>query len=98
MTASPKTVRLRVASDGVPASAPGVSSQQLEVVLARARQLGVPLHQDPQVAGILASLRLDAQVPPALYAAAASVLACVYAATAQPPPSAASESPTDSRP
>ena len=52
MTASPKTVRLRVASDGVPASAPGVSSQQLEVVLARARQLGVPLHQDPQVAGI----------------------------------------------
>lgn len=98
MTPTPSTVRLRVASEGVPVAAPGVSSQQLEVVLDRARQLGVPLHQDPQVAGILASLRLDAQVPPALYAAAASVLACVYAATAQPPPPAAPESPADSRP
>lgn len=89
MTPPSRTVSLRVASDGVPVPAPGVSPQQLDVVLKRAQRLGVPLHKDPQVAAILASLRLDAQVPTELYAAAASVLASVYAATTQSEPSQA---------
>lgn len=81
---TPRTVSLRLASPSLPPLSPGVSEQQLNTVLARARQLGVPLHADPQIAGVLAGLRLDSQVPPALYAAAASVLASVYAASQAP--------------
>ena len=50
----------------------------------RARALGIPLHQDPQMAALLASLRLRQEVPATLYAAAAAVMACIYdAADAQ---------------
>ncbi|BBD79405.1 EscU/YscU/HrcU family type III secretion system export apparatus switch protein [Aerosticca soli] len=52
--------------------------EALDMLLARARALGLPLHQDPQIAGVLAALRLREDIPPTLYAAAASVLACVY--------------------
>lgn len=80
-----RNISLRVVSDGLATTPAGVGPQQLDQVLTRARQLGVPLHNDPQVAGILASLRLDTQVPPTLYAAAASVLASVYDACAAVP-------------
>jgi flagellar biosynthesis protein len=52
--------------------------EALELLLARARALGLPLHHDPQVASILAALRLRDDVPVLLYAAAAAVLASVY--------------------
>ena len=53
-------------------------SESLESLLARARSLGIPLHHDPQIAALLAALRLREDVPTLLYAAAASVLATVY--------------------
>lgn len=53
-------------------------TQSLETLLARARALGLPLHHDPQIAALLAALRLRDDVPVQLYAAAASVLASVY--------------------
>jgi len=52
--------------------------EALETLRARARQLGLPLHPDPQIAALLAGLRLRDDVPVLLYAAAASVLAAVY--------------------
>lgn len=52
--------------------------ESLEILLARARALGVPLHHDAQIAALLAALRLRDDVPVLLYAAAASVLAAVY--------------------
>ncbi|HEV2538870.1 MAG TPA: flagellar biosynthesis protein [Frateuria sp.] len=52
--------------------------EALELLLARARALGLSLHHDPQVASILATLRLRDDVPVLLYAAAAAVLASVY--------------------
>lgn len=52
--------------------------EALDLLLARARALGLPLHHDPQVASILATLRLRDDVPVLLYAAAAAVLASVY--------------------
>ena len=55
--------------------------ESLELLLARARELGIPLHHDAQIAALLAALRLRDDVPVLLYASAASVLASIYAAT-----------------
>jgi flagellar biosynthesis protein len=56
-------------------------AESLETLLARARALGIPLHRDPQIAALLASLRLRDDVPAMLYAAAAAVLATIYHAS-----------------
>jgi flagellar biosynthesis protein len=53
-------------------------AESLDSLLARAHTLGLPLHHDPQIAALLAALRLRDDVPALLYAAAASVLAAVY--------------------
>ena len=55
--------------------------ESLETLLARARALGIPLHHDPQMAALLASLRLRQDVPATLYAAAAAVLSSIYEAS-----------------
>jgi flagellar biosynthesis protein len=55
-----------------------MSPESLETLLARARTLGLPIHHDPQVAALLAALRMRDDVPTLLYASAASVLAAVY--------------------
>ncbi|RAO77286.1 EscU/YscU/HrcU family type III secretion system export apparatus switch protein [Dyella jiangningensis] len=60
------------------ASNANLPPESLETLLARARALGIPLHHDPQMAGLLASLRLRQEVPATLYAAAAAVLSCIY--------------------
>jgi len=73
---SPRRVTLRLAGpEHKPATLP---PEALDLLLARARALGLPLHHDPQVAAILAALRLREDVPVLLYAAAAAVLASVY--------------------
>lgn len=72
-----KKVSLRLAPAG--ASEPRtMPAESLDILLARARALGLPLHHDPQIAALLAALRLRDDVPVQLYAAAASVLASVY--------------------
>ncbi|MGH8157219.1 MAG: flagellar biosynthesis protein [Rhodanobacter sp.] len=53
-------------------------AESLDSLLARAQALGLPLHHDPQIAALLAALRLRDDIPALLYAAAASVLATVY--------------------
>ncbi|HEV2621249.1 MAG TPA: flagellar biosynthesis protein [Frateuria sp.] len=71
-----RRVTLRLA--GPEARTVPLPPEALELLLARARALGLPLHHDPQVASILAALRLRDDVPVLLYAAAAAVLAGVY--------------------
>lgn len=73
----PRRVSLRLAS-GNHAQIKSMPPESLETLLARAQALGLPLHHDPQIAALLASLRLRDDVPVLLYAAAASVLAAVY--------------------
>lgn len=75
----PKRVTLRLA--GPDSKAPTLPPEALELLLARARALGLPLHHDPQIAAVLAALRLREDVPVLLYAAAAAVLASVYEAS-----------------
>ena len=72
----PKRVSLRLASGGE--EAVPMPAQSLELLLARARDMGVPLHHDAQIAALLATLRLRDDIPVQLYAAAASVLATIY--------------------
>jgi flagellar biosynthesis protein len=77
LPAACKKVTLRLAPTGSGESRT-IPSQSLETLLDRARELGLPLHHDPQIAALLAALRLRDDVPVQLYAAAASVLASVY--------------------
>ena len=80
-----RRVSLRLAGADAPQAT--LPPEALDLLLARAQAQGIPLHSDPQIAGLLASLRLRDDVPSTLYAAAASVLACVYeAAESQPAP------------
>ncbi|MEO7071701.1 MAG: flagellar biosynthesis protein [Rhodanobacter sp.] len=71
-----RRVQLRLASGESQLNA--MPAEALEALLARAKALGIPLHHDPQIAALLAALRLRDDVPTLLYAAAASVLAAVY--------------------
>ncbi len=72
----PRQVSLRLAngSDEVEP----MPAESLELLLARARDLGIPLHHDAQIAALLAALRLRDDIPVQLYASAASVLASIY--------------------
>jgi len=76
-----RKVSLRVAASGGGATPPSLPPEALEQLLARARSLGIVLHHDAQVAGLRAALRLRADIPVELYAAAAAVLSCVYRAS-----------------
>lgn len=71
-----RKVSLRLASGGNEIKA--LPPESMEILLARGRMLGLPLHHDPQIAALLVALRLRDDVPAMLYAAAASVLAAVY--------------------
>lgn len=77
-----RRVTLRLA--GPESKATPLPPEALELLLARARALGLPLHHDPQIAAVLAALRLREDVPVLLYAAAAAVLASVYDASGEP--------------
>jgi flagellar biosynthesis protein len=79
-----RRVTLRLA--GPETKSPELPPEALDVLLARARALGLPLHHDPQIAAVLATLRLREDVPTLLYAAAAATLASVYDAAEDPLP------------
>ncbi|HEX7815942.1 flagellar biosynthesis protein [Dyella sp.] len=76
-----RKVSLRLAHNET--AAPALPRETLERLLARAKDAGFPLHHDPQVAAILAALRLRDDIPMPLYAAAAAVLSCVYEAAGE---------------
>ena len=58
-------------------------------ILRRARESGVPIHESKELAAALMRFELDQQIPPALYAAIAEVLAWAYALDARAAPEAA---------
>jgi flagellar biosynthesis protein len=49
-----------------------------EAILARAKDLGIPLKVEPELVALLTQLDIDAYVPPALYQAVAELLAWAY--------------------
>lgn len=51
-----------------------------EALIAKAREHGVPIHEDPSLVELLIRLDVDQVIPPELYALVAEVLAFVYRA------------------
>jgi flagellar biosynthesis protein len=74
-------LRLSGGDGSTPSSLP---TQDVDNLFRHAHALGLPLHHDEQVAALLVSLRMNADVPPLLYAAAAAVLASIYEASRKP--------------
>jgi flagellar biosynthesis protein len=48
-----------------------------EAIIAKAKEAGVPIQQNPALAEALASIELDTEIPEALYKAVAQVLAFI---------------------
>jgi flagellar biosynthesis protein len=68
-----------------PRLAPDLGPAELEAMQATAERLGLPRHPDPQLAALLAAVRLRDDVPDDLFSAAAAVLGAVYDASADDP-------------
>lgn len=82
LPAPQRKVVLRLPGGGDAHAAPGGAlTHDVENLFRHAHALGLPLHHDPQIAALLVSLRMSADVPPLLYAAAAAVLASIYEAS-----------------
>jgi flagellar biosynthesis protein len=64
-----------------------------EMIVQRAREEGLFVHESPEMVSLLMQVNLDSQIPPLLYQAVAELLAWLYQleagaqeASAQPPP------------
>jgi flagellar biosynthesis protein len=73
---------LRYTGDGAPQVVAAGRGAVAERILERAREAGVPVHRDPDLADALATLALGQEVPEALWTAVAEVLAWAYSLTA----------------
>jgi flagellar biosynthesis protein len=73
-------LRLPGGADGASTST-HLNAADVENLFKHAHALGLPLHHDAQIAALLVSLRMNADVPPLLYAAATAVLASIYEAS-----------------
>jgi flagellar biosynthesis protein len=73
------TAALRYTGSGAPKVVAAGRGHVAASILERAREAGVPVHQDPELADALASLALGTEVPEELWKAVAEVLAWAYA-------------------
>ena len=69
---------LRYTGDGAPEVVAAGKGHLAASILERAREAGVPVHRDPELASALAQLSLGQEVPEAMWAAVAEVLAWAY--------------------
>jgi flagellar biosynthesis protein len=69
---------LRYTGTGAPQVVAAGRGHVAATILARAREAGVPVHEDPQLASALAMLALGDEVPEELWTAVAEVLAWAY--------------------
>jgi flagellar biosynthesis protein len=73
------TAALRYTGTGAPRVVAAGRGHVAGTILARAREAGVPVHRDPELADSLAALALGDEVPEELWTAVAQVLAWAYA-------------------
>jgi flagellar biosynthesis protein len=69
---------LRYTGDGAPKVVAAGRGHVAGTILARARDAGVPVHRDPELADALAGLALGQDVPEEMWTAVAEVLAWAY--------------------
>jgi flagellar biosynthesis protein len=74
-----RAAALRYTGTGAPQVIAAGRGHVAEAILAGAREAGVPVHEDPDLADALARLALGDEVPEALWTAVARVLAWAYA-------------------
>jgi flagellar biosynthesis protein len=72
------TAALRYTGSGAPQVVAAGRGRVAATILERAREAGVPVHKDPELADALASLALGAEVPQELWTAVAEALAWAY--------------------
>jgi len=74
-----RAAALRYAGEeGAPKVVAAGGGHVAETILARARDAGVPVHEDPTLADALASLAVGQEVPEELWLAVAEILAWAY--------------------
>ena len=69
---------LRYTGTGAPQVVAAGRGHVAAAILTRAREAGVPVHQDPDLSSALAMLALGDEVPEELWTAVAEVLAWAY--------------------
>lgn len=74
-----RATALRYSGTGAPEVVATGAGHLAERIVARAREAGVPVHEDDPLARALASLDLGTEVPEELWVAVAEVLAWAYA-------------------
>jgi flagellar biosynthesis protein len=72
------TAALRYTGDGAPQVVAAGKGHLAAQILERAREAGVPVHRDPELASALAQLSLGDEIPEAMWKAVAEVLAWAY--------------------
>jgi flagellar biosynthesis protein len=72
------TAALRYTGTGAPRVVAAGRGHVAATILERAREAGVPVHKDPDLADALAGLALGQEVPQELWDAVAEVLAWAY--------------------
>jgi flagellar biosynthesis protein len=76
-----RSVTLRLASPSTSGTTQRIDADGVKALLERAQGLGLAPQLDPQIATLLAAVRLRDDVPPELYAALAAVLGTLLQAT-----------------
>jgi flagellar biosynthesis protein len=76
-----RSVTLRLASPTSSGTNQRVDADAVKAMLERAQALGLAPQLDPQIATLLAAVRLRDDIPPELYAALAAVVGTLLAAT-----------------
>lgn len=77
-----RSVTLRLASPTSNGNTQRIDADGVKSMLGRAQALGLAPQLDPQIATLLAAVRLRDDVPPELYAALAAVVGTLLAAAA----------------
>ncbi len=82
MNQSPDIPKKVVALSYDEVTAPTLSAkgtgQFAEEIIALAKEYGVPIHEEPDLVGLLSRLKLGEEIPRELYVAVAEVLAFAY--------------------
>ncbi|QWT20406.1 hypothetical protein KPL74_22020 [Bacillus sp. NP157] len=76
-----RSVTLRLATPTSSGNTQRIDADGVKALLERAQQLGLAPQLDPQIATLLAAVRLRDDVPPELYAALAAVVGTLLKAT-----------------
>ncbi|MBE2316946.1 EscU/YscU/HrcU family type III secretion system export apparatus switch protein [Solirubrobacter sp. CPCC 204708] len=72
------TAALKYTGDGAPKVVAAGRGHVAAQILERAREAGVPVHQDPELAKALSDLALGQEIPEQMWTAVAQVLAWAY--------------------